>query len=634
MSSTPHITNQFGSFELIIDLLAPTIYHQAALLGNIDMAVEAFRNKIPFPSVNFTTKALVGPFVIKNCDQNHQNDKNDQHDNSSLTIPPPFTPVDLAMIYPCNYRLLTLFSLHGYKPVLSEHNLERKERLLKKQQVLQLLSLYRASLFQHNEGGFGIDGKDGDGGEIEKEGLIPSFNNINETNFDKIDPKKSFLNCQKTRQINLSHYKDLIDISHQLHSFYTNQYHTTPLDMSVNSFSTHKTQTSETELHPFQTPERLESSTANNATNQDIVMTLATPLTKDTIPVNMTTLTSPVTTATPNTTPINATASVSDEFEREHKVERESNQNETIPEIDCEFVEFSSVSYCDEDDDNTQHDCLSDDEDSYYYQPKNAKTGASGDQDCENWINGVEDGALEEGNFYNGYNMDIIDNKGVKGGYGDRNENNNNNNNNNGDFKSKLQKLFFPNLSTQYSSIGINNDQNGDEYDGNNSNKDENGDDIITADQYIELFDKLLSVTQSTQPTLIDLNTLPLPNRTLLLTAVTLMDQIYSSNEEYMANLLAKTITMRCLRLLEDVVHGKFELDGSDNDNDNDNDSDSKNGKKLNVQDEIMDIYQLQFHINKKYQNLFRKWEIITDLQGFIGDITSTDINGDTDNDE
>jgi hypothetical protein len=46
----------------------------------------------------------------------------------------------------------------------------------------------------------------------------------------------------------------------------------------------------------------------------------------------------------------------------------------------------------------------------------------------------------------------------------------------------------------------------------------------------------------------------------------------------------------------------------------------------------------LQFNINKKYQNLFQKWEIITDLQGLIGDnvqnISSTDINGDTDNDE
>jgi hypothetical protein len=105
-----------------------------------------------------------------------------------------------------------------------------------------------------------------------------------------------------------------------------------------------------------------------------------------------------------------------------------------------------------------------------------------------------------------------------------------------------------------------------------------------------------------------------------------------------MANLLAKTITMRCLRLLEDVVYGKFELDGSENGNDINNDSGGRNGKKLNIQDEIMDIYQLQFNINKKYQNLFQKWEIITDLQGLIGDnvqnISSTDINGDTDNDE
>jgi hypothetical protein len=611
MSSTSHITNQFGSFELIIDLLAPTIYHQAALLGNIDMAVEAFRNKIPFPSTNFTTKALVDPFVIRNGETNDQNDHNDHNnhnDNPSLAIPPPFTPVDLAMIYPCNYRLLTLFSLHGYKPALSEQNLERKERLLKKQQVLQLLSLYRASLFQSN---------------------------LNETNFDNFDPKKSYLNCQKTRQINLSHYKDLIDVSHQLHSFYTNQYHTTPVDMSVNSFSTHNTQISETELHPFQTPGPLESSAANNVTNQGIVTTLATPpVAKDTTPVNITTLTSPATTAAPNTPPINATASVPDEVEKQRKVEREPNHNETIPEIDCEFVEFSSVSYCDEDDDNTQHDCLSDDDDSYYYRPKNAKTGASGNQNCENWIKGVEDGALEEGDFYNGYSMDIIGGKGIKGRHGDCNQKNNNN----GDFKSQLQKLFFPNLSTQYSSSGVHSDQNSDEYDGDNPNRDENGDDIITADEYVELFDKLLSVTQSTQPTLIDLNTLPLPNRTLLLTAVTLMDQIYSSNEEYMANLLAKTITMRCLRLLEDVVYGKFELDGSENGNDINNDSGGRNGKKLNIQDEIMDIYQLQFNINKKYQNLFQKWEIITDLQGLIGDnvqnISSTDINGDTDNDE
>lgn len=93
------------SLKELKSIIAPTPFHEAALENDIELAEEAFSDMIPYPSDDM--------------------------------YPYTFTPIDLAMLPPCNYRLLTLFAQYGKRPTLSESDADRRSRFLAKQNTLR-----------------------------------------------------------------------------------------------------------------------------------------------------------------------------------------------------------------------------------------------------------------------------------------------------------------------------------------------------------------------------------------------------------------------------------------------------------------------------------------------------------------